>query len=115
MLPFATFPLVFLARYPKPRRRLLGITTIILGSYSICLYLLMTVTNPLADGGYGSPLSAYWWPRFQSQHLLPNVATLAFHLYGYESLLPLLLMLAAGLVAYVRAVPASGVANPIEG
>lgn len=115
MLPFATFPLVFLARYPKPRRRLLGITMIILGSYSTCLYLLITVTNPLADGGYGSPLSAYWWPRFQSQHLLPNAATLAFHLYGYESLLPLLLMLAAGLVAYVRAARASVGASPVEG
>lgn len=92
-LPFLFVPLAFLVRLPALYARLCALVLATLGSWSVAFFFIVSATNPLAPAALANPLGDYWLARWGREELLVNAATLRFGWEGYQSLLPLVVIL----------------------
>ncbi len=108
-LPFVMVPLFFLAR---ARGVLLHVTkgvVLLAGAWSVSLYFLASGINPLMSEYIPDPVRDYWLPALSYGQVRPNLGQLWFGLRGVESLLPLGVVIAVGLVAFVLLSRGNGV------
>jgi hypothetical protein len=103
-LPFLIVPLIFLTRLPRPYVLLTESALLLLGVWSVGLYFLISVTDPLVGykplAGYSTnPVQEYWLDRFTDEHLRVNLGMLVFGLRGIGSLAPLAVVLITALLA----------------
>jgi Dolichyl-phosphate-mannose-protein mannosyltransferase len=103
-LPFLMVPLIFLTRLPRPYVMLTGSVLLLAGVWSVGLYFLISITDPLV-GHSANPVPGYWLDRFTEEDLRVNLGTLVFGLRGIRSLVPLavgLVMALAAALVFVR-------------
>lgn len=109
-LPFLIVPLIFLTQLPRPYGLLARAILLVLGMFSIGLYSLITVTEPLAPlDRLSDPIREFWLERFAAEELVPNIGMLVFGLHGIESLVPPALIFAVVLAALVLLSRGNGV------
>lgn len=89
-LPFLIVPLIFLTRLPRLYGLLAGAILLVSGVFSIGLYSLISVTEPLAPvEELNDPVREFWLERFAAEELGANLGMLVFGLRGIGSLVPL--------------------------
>jgi hypothetical protein len=79
------------------------------GAWSVSLYFLASGVRPLLRESVADPVWDFWLPALWTGVLRPNLGQLVFGLRGVESLLPLAVVFAVGLVALVLLSRGSGV------
>ncbi len=89
VIPFLVVPLAFLPALPRLYAALAQSALVLAGAYSVALYALICITNPLAPEGIDAPVSAYWLPLYRHGSLMMNAGTIRFGLWGMASLAPL--------------------------
>jgi hypothetical protein len=100
-LPFVIVPLFFLAH---ARGVLLHVTkgvVLLAGVWSVSVYFLASSVRVVLSEYIPDPVGDYWLPAFSYGQVRPNLGQLWFGLRGVESLIPLAVVFAVGLVAFV--------------
>ena len=108
-LPFLMVPLFFLARARGVLLRVTKAVVLLAGAWSVSLYFLASGIRPLVRESVADPVRDFWLPAFSTGVLRPNLGQLVFGLRGVESLLPLAVVIAVGLVALVLLSRGNGV------
>lgn len=103
VIPFLVVPLAFLPTLPRPYAALAQSAMALAGTYSVALYALICITNPLVPEGIHEPVSTYWLPLYRHGSLMMNAGTIRFGLWGLASLAPLGYFLLCAIGALVAA------------